>query len=274
MAEKTTTRQQIEWKIFNSDDILDLLEIIGKEHSKEVVQYKANVEEMLASKGYTVGLREPNTTITIELPDQSKFETSDIEVAKEFVKKEKIISISAWFRTDDKMIDIGLSHGPSYFSKGLIEISGEDSIWVQGVTTHLKNRLTYCQNQYNIFSKYWYIFFIIILVSIVFFISQLGLRFFDFIIPPVETLNMSANAYEEKKSDFYSLLYALLCIVAAFPSYYIVNKLMGLFPVIEINTGPDYLHTEKLGRKKIISLLIVIGIPTTFFILSIILMYI
>jgi hypothetical protein len=231
-------------KLENLEDILAKNEKLYSDlKSLNISQFE--IEKEISKHNYKIEfeLEKGNEIIT----------TTDVDTAKRTINNEKLSQIQISFGgrvNKTKRLIIKFEHQMRCFGGNYISILGKDEEWVRATYDLLKNITNLWKNQFP-FRKYsWLIGFSLYMIPI-----------FIFIMVFTYGKNLS----------FYSVIFLfVLFIITIFLPIFILDKISNLFPCVELQTGPAYLHFEETKRNALITIFLAIILPIIFTIVTII----
>lgn len=160
----------------------------------------------------------------------------------------------------DEVIDIGLKHNNSPYNYSKINIKGNNSNWVNGVLKRLEDLVESFQPQNNFLSTYQLHLKTITAISI-----GLIYIFLISLIPaepsknPEEWVKHLNNFIHQQPLFGYFMKYFFALLMGWAPASYIIDKLKALWPIVEIQIGPEHTYIE-VKRRKLIAVTFIVGI--------------
>ncbi|THU32546.1 hypothetical protein FAM09_27540 [Niastella caeni] len=189
------------------------------------------------------------TIYSIDADDNSSYESQSTQIFEsgEMIEKKVVTRINMRLNTFDNSKNIELQLSDSLkddSTTNFILVSGEDTIWVNGITAKFNEVLNQSQKQVKAISFTEYCAFLaIIIFNIIYF-------------------RLFYSSFEKMHSDFYKLIFIVgIPIVSMIGFSNLGDYLKGLWPSVELQTGPGYLQIPMLKRKKLSWILSVIIIP-------------
>jgi hypothetical protein len=225
-------------KVFSINNIRELALLLYKEYEIE-----KNSELAIIS-------------FSVKCSDKSSFESEDISLFESggILQKKRVDSITLSFQKGRmKLIKIYLEHGSrennnKYTNPSDIEIGGNDSFWVSGITDKINLLIDSYPEQERVYFQYEYIFdwaYFLIggfgLVALIEFINKGDKDYTSY-------FRKSFNTY----NDFFGFLVTFSIVGAiswSICSISMTKKVYSLWPLVELQLGPEHLQTEKRKRE-------------------------
>lgn len=213
---------------------------------EDVHRLAVAAEEQFQKKGHSY------ISYNVECSDGSRFESSSSEIFEKGSKSgnKRVDSIRFWLTSidDGSKFHGRLRHGNNY--ENYIEVTGPDSVWVNGLIGTFTDILQSSKPQEAFFYEY---------AKGVQFALALGIgsvynAFLD-LVPgaPIENRPTWAIHFGEFLHSnplfFYLFRYFLGALVGWMPAKYILNKLQSLWPTVELQIGPEHVLIEKRRRR-------------------------
>lgn len=189
------------------------------------------------------------TIYSIDADDNSSYESQSSQIFEsgEMIEKKVIMRINMRLNTFDNSRNIELQLSDSLkddTTTNFILVSGEDTIWVNGITAKFNEVLNQSQKQVKA-------------ISVIEYFAFLAILFFNIVY-----FRLFYSNFEKMHSDFYKLLFIVGIPIASMVGFSNIGEyLKGLWPSVELQTGPGYLQIPMLKRKKLNWILSVIIIP-------------
>ncbi len=186
---------------------------------------------------------------TIDTTDDSSYESQspDIFNTSSIIDLKTLERVQIRFQTvsNDKNIEVQFRHSDKDdHVDNYIVVSGNDSVWVNGVLAQL-TEIVDASEQQPIFKKY--ISFSIFLLCVAF--NVLYFRFFYALI----------------QTNKYGWIEGLLTIGVPILSIYLFDKLAknleSIWPDVELQTGPNYMQIPAMKRKRMVLLMTLVIVP-------------
>lgn len=158
---------------------------------------------------------------------------------------------------DRPSITIYLKHGEIY-GKNFIEVIGNDSTWVNGVMRRFEDAVRGWERQAT-----WPRWFQWLLVAL----FVLGIERIFILAAPV-IFNQNSAIFPQV--DFLlpigklisaTIFYTLLAALIAIPGYLITEKLLELWPIVELRTGREYAQIYRKRRNQLWAIMSLIILP-------------
>lgn len=197
--------------------------------------------------------------------DKSSFESEDPSIfnENEFLSSKRVEEINITYNLyeSNSYINISLYHGGDY--RNSITVRGTDSTWVNGITKKIEEIVCSFKPQNTTFKDYKWLFNIIFGLSI----GAIFLRMI-ILIPfepskepdPAWALALS-NLFEQLPPLILVFKYLLGLLVGIFPATILTDKLIELWPSIEIQIGPEHTQLEKKRRKWLVNVFVLGFLP-------------
>ncbi|WP_177733459.1 hypothetical protein [Flavobacterium inviolabile] len=183
---------------------------------------------------------------TVDTRDNTSFESQSNEIFKEnqILENRIVQKITMHFYTYDnsKSIEIQIVHSVKDENlQNFIKVSGDETIWVNGVLVRLSEILDWADNQIHIKYSNYIILPLLIIFNIEFYRLILMNPIFD--------------------ANLCKLLFAVVFIISIHLSTKFPTYIQNLWPSIEIQTGLDHQNSVKKGRNKLFWILTSIILP-------------
>lgn len=227
---------KIENKIITRDSILKLSSLVHQEY------LSAKNDNKHCSVSYTAKCSDKTSFISEE---PSMFDEDSYLI----IKKVEEVGITYHLYETNSYININLCHGSGYGNS--VTVAGTNSTWVNGITKKIEETVDSFDPQNNFIKDHKWIFNIIFGLSI-------GAIFLWVIIlipsdppkdPPPAWVLALQNLF--KQIPLFKLIfkYLLGLPMGIFPASFLTDKLIELWPSIEIQIGPEHTQIEKKRRK-------------------------
>jgi hypothetical protein len=179
---------------------------------------------------------------SVDATDDSSYESQAISIfdEKELIEQKVISKVNMRFNLIDnsKNIEIQLQQTNEEKNNGnLVLVSGDDSIWVNGVITRINEIISLTENQPK--SEYWVRAFLIISWSL--FMVMFCRLFWG----PLVKIN----------SDFAALLVGGLGILTFLGGNNLYDYIQTMYPMVELQTGVGYLQIPR-NKRRILNLIV------------------
>jgi hypothetical protein len=252
----------IDNKVFTKDDIISLTKIFIKSSDEILVVSKEIARKELIHDGWDESrIKESDTDkgySQLELSSDDNihysFTINDLADMNDILASKRIIelnfqfwerALNSRFTVIIKQTDARSSSGSSY-----AEIKGDDLIWVDQTQRVTEDFFATCRNQSNFLRKYS---FIIIPLTV--------LIFNLFLNNVIELVSSRMHLFHKwvmtSLTSDWGFVIIVLTLFTALPVVFIYNRIVKLWPRIELQTGNDY---QKIGSRKRNKLLIVVSI--------------
>jgi hypothetical protein len=187
---------------------------------------------------------------SVDATDNTSFESQSNKIfdENEVIENRNVRKISMRFYTLDnsKNIEIQIVHSiQNENSENFILVSGDDSNWVNGILSRLTEIIKLAEKQPEIKDKSGY------------------LMFFTFLLFNVVYFRMCFDFLEKSISNTWLVIFFIvgipilsLIFLSKFFTY-----LDGLWPSVELQTGPNYMQKPKENRNKAQWILVSIILP-------------
>ena len=227
------------------------------------VQKLANVLYSLFKRRNKDQYKELEFSVTCE--ENAYFTSEDPKIFNEDspINTKRVLNIHMrLYMSSGESIRIDLEHNPGYFHDNTISVAGEDSNWVNGTLKKLEEITDSFSPQNTFFRKYRVWLFLIFGLS-------LGLLLTNYIFLPLAQLLPAAdtklpNELLRRPMLLLGIAYGLKALYSlfwgAFPASYIVDKLIKLFPRVEIQIAPEHKLIEKRRRILIANMASITGV--------------
>ncbi|RLI78369.1 hypothetical protein DRP07_11150 [Archaeoglobales archaeon] len=186
--------------------------------------------------------------------DKKTYEINTVSEAlevPEILENERVIGIKLTYYSTDRGIDIRLYHKKDY---NYIDIRGTEKKWVDAKCKEFEDMV----NTWKSHNKLVYIFSTpnaVLAVYSVLIIVSLMLLIYPLAYKLLLLLKLSQRAQVGVGTT-------IAWVIAMILNFYIFHIMEELFPVVEIQTGPDHLQHEKYKRRKLGVLFAIVIIPT------------
>lgn len=234
---KTLIREKrkliFQYKRINPADIRSLASIFEREAALEAEKNNSNA----------------SLIFSVDADDDSSYESQAAIIfnENEIINKKVIYKIGMRLNTIDysKNIDLQLFHTSDDKNKeNYILVSGDDSNWVNGIMAKFSDILKNIEDQPRINKK----------LGLLIVVLWLGINFYYF--------KIFWKYIVLVKNDLGTvLLYIGVPLLSMIIISVISSRIETLFPVIELQTGPDHMQIHKTRRKKLSLLFTALGLP-------------
>jgi hypothetical protein len=257
----------IDNKIFTKGDILLLVKLFGKlsneilGKSKEI-KYKGLIQQgWKASDIKEKDIDTSYSNLIFTSYDNSTFSCAleDISEDNEILENKKIAEINFYFseRTLNSqfLIRIKQTDSDSHSTSSYVTVEGLDHTWVTATTGLIEDFLSNCKSQSEFFSKFQIPIMVITIFMLAFFMFNLVELF---IKTNLSFPRMAHNMFSKYLISFVIVSF----LIAAAPAFFIKERLIKLFPRIEIQTAKNFHQIKKEKRKNLLIIASIILIPT------------
>jgi len=221
-------------------------------------------EEYLKSKNSREG---GSISFLAKCADKSSFESKDVSIfsADSMLNTKRVESLEMTYHSyhSKSSINIELAHGDTEYGNS-ITIRGEDSTWVNGIMRKLEDVLNSFKPQNTFIKNHKGLFNIVFALSIGTILMWIIRFIFSPQEPPTDLENWEKSLHEifDRFPIVQAILrYSLGIVVGYLPAKDITNKLISLWPSIEIQIGPEHTFLEKNRRKWIINAVLLGLVP-------------
>lgn len=242
--------------------------IISLSHLQELAQ--VITEEYNTAKKNS---KDARILFSVKCFEPSSFESTDLSIFKDnsIITKKRVKSVTMLFSDNKKGVTIRLNHGwknidDERLSDSDIEISGNDSFWVSGLSDKLNTVINAFPSQnspiVNHGSKIRWVAFI------------LGMISFGMTMDFASNENDDFTPYWTKafsSTDNFIGNFILAAMVSGFFVSIVnsfIEKAHDLWPTIELQIGPEHSFAEKRRRRLLATLITLLIIPATISIVS------
>lgn len=241
---------KISWVVIAADNIRELADKVYDEYIQDLEVLENN----------------PHADISFILrgSDGTQYESDnkDIFSIGGLLDNRRITSVEMNYSnfTLRKRIYITLKHTISHhYSDNRVDISGYDEVWVNGFIKLIESNVSNWKQQEKWPDRFKWPFIIIFAIGFgLLYINFLDFTSYLFNIKPVASKPEWIIAIRPALN--FSIYLTAFCI-GLLPSFYIVDKIHELFPVVEFIMGPEYLRIEERRRKKLYQFIIIGLIP-------------
>lgn len=252
---KETRLIRIDRRIITVSDLLKLANVIFKE-------YKI----LKKSDKYAF------VSFSVTCDDDSVFDSESPEIFSDSspYSSKRVISVSLHLGTilHSRHIYVKFNHATSsYSNSSYIEVKGSDSKWVNGILRIIEEMVDGFTPQNNFAEKYRYLLQTIISIGVgIIMLNSLSLLMKTANLPQTTStpeglsglIIALATKYTIAQMFFIYLFYWLLGYI---PAGYLVDKLRGLWPSIEIQVGAEHKFIENHRRGWLINIFLLGILP-------------
>ena len=255
----------IDNKIFTKDDTISLIKLFIKSSDEILEKSKDNYRKELIEKGYVEsGIRKSDidrghSKLEFTDSDHSKYTSSFEEISEtiNILSNMRIIEINLYFSEQvfNTRFLINLKHSDSHSTPGYAIVEGEDCDWVIATTKIVRDFFSTCRNQSTFVKEHkLYIVPATILLLNFFLNNSIGL-----IAQKMHLFPKFAMMTLSKDWMFFTVILSLITLS---PAFLIYQRLIKIWPRIEIQTGKDFQQIQTGKRYKVLLLTSIILIPT------------
>jgi hypothetical protein len=239
--------------------------ILTPEKVKEIAQqfydeYERDIKQ-IGEKDYF----SPSLKFILRSEDGTQYEDKDMSMFLEngVLNIRKIVSVEMRYfytRKDDKDISIGLYHSvdPEYANR--ISVSGLDEKWVNGTFSGLQEILKNCERQKTFLANHYVLVRLLFLACFVFSLYVISGFLFDLIAKFI-TFSSAETLHLVRLISI-----GVICLsgmpIWADQASTLATKIGALYPDVELLVGPEHLQREARKRRRLLSLLSIVLIPT------------
>ena len=266
--EKSREKREIliDNKVFTKDDIISLTKLFIKSSDeilarsmeisrKELIQERGDESRILESdinKGYS------KLEFTSADNNHYSFTFNDISELIDILDSKRIIEINFHFwepALKSRFTFIIKQKNASHSSGSCYaEIEGEDKNWADETLKTAEHFFAACRNQSNLLRKSWFIIIPVTILIVNLFLNNV-----------IELISSTMHLFHKwvmtsLTSDWVFVI-IVLSLFTAFPVIYLYNRLVRLWPRVELQTGKDYRKIESGKRYKLLIIASVIIIP-------------
>lgn len=186
---------------------------------------------------------------SVDIIDDASYESQSKEIYEaSIIKSRAMKKVVMRFNTasNSKNIEVQIVHSvENDQSDNFILVSGDDSNWVNGILARIHKVISSAQPQPKYFDQF------------------VALFFWGFIfIPNIVYFRLCYKWIQNLENDLIRIFFLIGAPILLFvASGKISEYIKGLYPSIELQTGPEYLQIPKRKRRIISLLLVVIICP-------------
>lgn len=231
-----TRYSRINNKIILLKDIFKLANLIFKEYEEDKKQ-----------NNHT------SISFTSDCTDESSFESESPSLFSDesIINTKRVNAIEIFFYNYEQNKKIIFVLSQRYGSDSYFKVSGNDSIWVNGISKKIEETINSFNSQSN-FIRNNKIFFILL------FGFSMGAIFINILLLlPIEPSKGPNPATLTK----YIFKYLFGLLGGILPGSLLTDKLIKLYPNIEIQIGPEHTFIEKIRRKWLLNAFIIGVLP-------------
>lgn len=228
--------------------------IIGTDHTRELAEMLVEEYDKLHSSGAQ------GITFSVKCFDNTSFSSQDVSLfqAKSPILKKRVRSIEmSIYPTAATFVKVGLLHGSdydsvekTYYNGSFFELGSDDSMWVNGFAARLQEWLDGVPDQKDPVeaNKLW-----IYLISIVSATYLFGCVIDWFNINKHGYVPYWKEAFSTGGDWVASIVAALFVggLVALVTAGNFINKSTDIWPMVELQIGPEHLLVEKQKRNYV-----------------------
>ena len=265
--ERTKAKKEflIDYKIFTRDNSISLIKIFINTSMVILEKSKDNYRKELIEKGYEESVIRKSDVdrgySKLEFTDShhSKYTTRFEEITEtiDILSNRKIIEITLFFSEQvfNSRFKINIKHSDSHSAPGYAIVEGEDSEWVYNTMKIVKDFLSTCRSQSTFVQENKvYIVPATVLILNFFLNNSIGL-----IAQKMHLFPKFAMMSLSKDWMFFTIILSLITIS---PAFLIYQRLLKIWPRIEIQTAKDDRQIQREKRNKVLLLTSIIIVPT------------
>ena len=256
----------IDNKVFTKDDIISLTKLFIKRSDEILVASREIARKELISDGWDESrIKESDTDkgySKLELSSDDNihysFTFNDLADLNDILASKRIIelnfqfwerSLNSRFTVIIKQSDASSSSGSSY-----VEIKGDDLIWVDQTQKITEDFFAACRNQSNLLRKYSLIIIPLTVLIFNLFLNNI-----------IELISSRMHLFHKwvmtSLTNDWIFVIIVLTLFTALPVVFIYNRIVKLWPRIELQTGKEYQKIESRKRNKLLIIVSIIFIP-------------
>jgi hypothetical protein len=255
----------IDYKIFTKDNAISLIKIFIDSSIEILEKSKDNYRKELIEKGYEVSVIGKSdidrgySKLEFTDSDHSKYTTrfEDITETIDILSNKKIIEITLFFSEQvfNSRFKINIKHSDSHSTPGYVIVEGEDIEWVNNTMKILRNFFSTCRSQSTFVKENKLIIVALTVLALNFFLNNsIGLIALKMhLFPKFAMMSLSKN---------WMFFTVILSLITLSPAFLIFQRLIKIWPRIEIQTGKDFRQIQREKRKKVLLLTSIIIVPT------------
>lgn len=265
--ERTKAKKEflIDYKIFTRDNSISLIKIFINTSMVILEKSKDNYRKELIEKGYEESVIRKSDVdrgySKLEFTDSnhSKYTTRFEEITEtiDILSNRKIIEITLFFSEQvfNSRFKINIKHSDSHSTPGYAIVEGEDSEWVYNTMKIVKDFLSTCRNQSTfVLENKVYIVPATVLILNFFLNNSIGL-----IAQKMHLFPKFAMMSLSKDWMFFTIILSLITLS---PAFLIYQRLLKIWPRIEIQSAKDDRQIQREKRNKVLLLTSIIIVPT------------
>ena len=265
--ERTKAKKEflIDYKIFTRDNSISLIKIFINTSMVILEKSKDNYRKELIEKGYEESVIRKSDVdrgySKLEFTDShhSKYTTRFEEITEtiDILSNRKIIEITLFFSEQvfNSRFKINIKHSDSHSTPGYAIVEGEDSEWVYNTMKIVKDFLSTCRSQSTFVQENKvYIVPATVLILNFFLNNSIGL-----IAQKMHLFPKFAMMSLSKDWMFFTIILSLITLS---PAFLIYQRLLKIWPRIEIQTAKDDRQIQREKRNKVLLLTSIIIVPT------------
>ena len=256
----------IDNKVFTKDDIISLTKLFIKRSDEILVASREIARKELISDGWDESrIKESDTDkgySKLELSSDDNihysFTFNELADLNDILASKRIIelnfqfwerSLNSRFTVIIKQSDASSSSGSSY-----AEIKGDDLKWVDQTQKVTEDFFASCRNQSNLLRKYSLIIIPITVLIFNLFLNNI-----------IELISSRMHLFHKwvmtSLTNDWIFVIIVLTLFTALPVVFIYNRIVKLWPRIELQTGKEYQKIESRKRNKLLIIVSIIFIP-------------
>jgi hypothetical protein len=255
----------IDNKIITKDNAISLIKIFINTSIEILEKSKDNYRKELIEKGYEEsGIKKRDIDrgySKMEFTDSnhSKYTTrlEDITETIDILSNRRIIEINLFFSEQafDSRFKINIKHSDSHSAPGYAIVEGEDSAWVNSTMEIVNDFFSTCRNQSTFIKKHK----VFIVPATVLILNFLLNNCIGLIALKMHLFPKFAMMSLAKDWMFFTFILSLITLS---PAFLIYQRLIKIWPRIEIQTGKDLQQIQREKRNEVLFLTSIILVPT------------
>jgi hypothetical protein len=265
--ERTKAKKEflIDYKIFTRDNSISLIKIFINTSMVILEKSKDNYRKELIEKGYEESVIRKSdvdrgySKLEFTDSDHSKYTTRFEEISEtiDILSNRKIIEITLFFSEQvfNSRFKINIKHSDSLSAPGYAIVEGEDSEWVYNTMKIVKDFLSTCRNQSTFVQENKvYIVPATVLILNFFLNNSIGLI--------AQKMHLFPKFAMMSLSKDWMFFIIILSLITLSPAFLIYQRLLKIWPRIEIQTAKDDRQIQREKRNKVLLLTSIIIVPT------------
>jgi hypothetical protein len=254
----------IDNKIITKDDAISLIKIFIKCSDEILGKSKDNYRKELIEKGYEESVISKNdiyrgySKLEFTDSDHLKYTTrfEDINETTEILSNRRIIEITLFFSEQafNSRFKINIKHSDSHSAPGYVIVEGDDIEWVNGTIKIIRDFFSSCRSQSTFIKDHkLYIILATVLILNFFLNNSIGLI--------ARKMHLFQKFAMMSLSNDWMFFTIILSLITLSPAFLIYQRLLKIWPEIEIQTGKDFRQIQKEKIYKVLLLISIIIVP-------------